>query len=125
MESLLGEWQAAGSLLRVMTCGFAMARTCAQMVENAFMGKPSQAKERIAQTADKAVQWFHACIAQAAQMGATAAQGQALLNLGKILAMLDRRDQAREALGQSSVLLERIAAHAYLAQAREQLARLQ
>jgi class 3 adenylate cyclase/tetratricopeptide (TPR) repeat protein len=125
MESLLEKWKAAGSLLRVMTCGFVLARTYAQIVESALRGELSPAKDGIDQTADKAIRWFHACIAQAAQMGATAAQGQALLNLGKILAMLDRRDQAREALGQSSVLLERIAAHAYLAQAREQLARLQ
>jgi class 3 adenylate cyclase/tetratricopeptide (TPR) repeat protein len=125
MESLLDKWKAEGSLVRVMTCGFIMARTYAHLVESALQEKASSANGGIDQIAGKAIHWFHDCIAQAAQMGATATQGQALLNLGRTLALLGRRDQAREALNQSIVLLEQVEAGAYLSQAREQLAPLQ
>jgi class 3 adenylate cyclase/tetratricopeptide (TPR) repeat protein len=124
METLLAQWKTDGSRLRVMTCGYVLARAYAQLCEKALQISGLPDSPAASDLAGKAIGWFKVCADQAAQMGARSMQGQALTGLGKTLASIGRRDQARDALTRSIALLEEVEATGHLELARDHLAAL-
>ncbi len=124
MEALLSKWQAAGCRLRVLTCGYVMARVYSQLLEGAMQTADSPDSLHMKNLAAKSIQWFQNCITEAADMGASAMEGQALLGLGRTFGLLGQPDQAREVLSQSIDLLDRASATVHLKNARDLLASL-
>lgn len=118
MESSLSQWQSDGYKLRYLTCGYVMARVYAQLLQTSIQTTEGGPSPQSRAMADKCLQWFQTCIAEARTMGARVMEGQALLGLGKILALLGEHQQAAQALAQSIDILEKTDASHYLEQAR-------
>jgi tetratricopeptide (TPR) repeat protein len=118
MERFLAQWQQAGCRLRYLNCGYVMARVYALLLHRSarFEGQaePSQTQA----LADRCLHWFQICIAEAGDMGATAMEGQALLGMGEVLAMMGKKKQAAATLDQSIQILERAKAGHHLKRAR-------
>ncbi len=117
METLLATWRAAGSRLRVVTCGYVLARVYAQLCEGAKQTTGDPASPHVIAMADKSMQWFHACIADAREMGAAAMEGQAMLGLAHTLGLIGETDQAKAILARSIALLTRTHSVHHLQQA--------
>ncbi len=124
MEALLNKWQAAGFRLRTLTCGYVMARVYSQLIEGAMQTADIPDSLHMKNLSAKSIQWFQTCITEAADMGATAMEGKALLGLGRTFALLGQPDQAKEVLSQSIDLLDRASATVLLKNARDLLASL-
>ena len=118
MESLLAQWQTTGCRLRILTCGYVMARTYALLFQRAMETTRDPDSPQTRTMADKCNQWFQTCISEAREMGAHAMEGQALLGLGNALAVLGKPDQARKTLNQSVEILDKAKASSHLQQAR-------
>lgn len=118
MESLLAQWQTTGCRLRILTCGYVMARTYALLFQRAMETTRDPDSPQTRTMADKCNQWFQTCISEAREMGAHAMEGQALLGLGNALAVLGKPDQARKTLNQSVEILGKAKASSHLQQAR-------
>ncbi len=124
MELHLSQWKADGSRLRVLACGYVMARVYGRLYAGARQTSNQPDDPQVNAWAQKAIHWYRTSIDAASEMGAAAIHGQALSGLASVWALSGRPDQAREALLQSIELLERIDAKDHLKQVREQLAAL-
>lgn len=121
METLLTQWQADGCRLRIMTCGYVMARVYALLYQGARQTADSPDAPQIRPMADSCIQWFQTCISEAKEMGALAMQGQALMGLGNAYIELGKIDRARQCLTESIDILEKVNASHYLLGARGML----
>jgi tetratricopeptide (TPR) repeat protein len=117
METRLANWTRAGDRLRCMTCGYVMANVYLTLYEKARQNDTSADSQMAAAMAHKSQQWFQTCISEAESLGANTMQGQALLGLGNLLAIMGKPDRARQALYQSHDLLERSRSDIYLQRA--------
>ena len=114
MESLLGKWQTAGCRLRCLTCGYVMGRVYLLLYQSALQAVGRPASKPAERLADKCIHWFQTCVSEARDMGAAAMEGQALLGLGKALAMMDQSDQALDSLKQSMDVFVELQATSHL-----------
>jgi tetratricopeptide (TPR) repeat protein len=124
MELMLSQWKAAGSRLRILACGFVMARIYSKLYADAKRASKEPDAPQMDAWAQKAIHWFETSIDEASDMGAVAIHGQALSGLAYVLALQGHKDQARASLVHSIELLEQIDATDNLKQARNQLAAL-
>jgi hypothetical protein len=88
METLLEKWRAAGCRLRCLTCGYVMGRVYFLLYQGALQAAGRPEPTRVDQLAAKCIHWFQTCESDARDMGAGALEGQALLGLGKTLAIM-------------------------------------
>ncbi len=98
METLLAQWKATGSRLRVLTCGYVMARVYALLCQGAKQTAEKTDSLQVRQMGDQCIHWFQTCIAEAKEMGAHAMEGQAMMGLGSVHAIMGAVDQARAIL---------------------------
>jgi tetratricopeptide (TPR) repeat protein len=124
MELMLSQWKADGSRLRMLTCGFVMARIYSKLYAGAKRASKEPDAPQMDAWAQKAIHWFQTSIGEADDMGAVAIHGQALSGLAYVLALQGHKNRARESLARSIELLEQIDATDHLKQARNQLAAL-
>jgi class 3 adenylate cyclase/tetratricopeptide (TPR) repeat protein len=118
METLLEKWRAAGCRLRCLTCGYVMGRVYFLLYQGALQAAGRPESPRVGQLADKCIRWFQTCVSDARDMGARALEGQALLGLGKALAIMDKPEQAVEILNQSVDVFTKAKATFHLKQAK-------
>ncbi|MGD9365961.1 MAG: adenylate/guanylate cyclase domain-containing protein [Desulfobacteraceae bacterium] len=118
METLLGQWQAAGCRLRVMTCGYVLARVYALLFQGAMQTADSPDAPHMRPMADKCIQWFQTCLSESKETGAHGIEGQSLMGLGNAYAALGEPDRARQCLEESIAILDRINASHHLQQAK-------
>lgn len=118
METLLGQWQAASCRLRVMTCGYVLARVYALLFQGATQTADGPVAAHAPPMADKCIQWFQACLSESKETGALGIEGQALMGLGNAYAALGEPDRARRCLEESISILDKINASHHLQQAR-------
>lgn len=121
METLLAQWHTGGCRLRCLTCGYVMARAYLLVLQRSVQTAGKEVSPQKNLMSDKCMYWFQTCISEARDMGAHAMEGQALLGLGQILAMMGKADQAAKVLKQSvDIFLKADASH-HLEQARATL----
>ncbi len=118
METLLAQWLAAGCRLRLLTCGYVMARVYALLFQGAMQTSDGKAPSHVRPLADNCLRWFQSTVSEAREMGAKAMEGQALLGLGHALALLGEPDQARSNLIQCIEILNKINATSHLQHAK-------
>jgi tetratricopeptide (TPR) repeat protein len=121
MEGLLKKWEADGSRLRVVICGFALANAYSQLQAKASQRRDAPVMPSESLWAEKAIQQFKTVADEAADIGAAALHGRALFGLGDVLASLGRQEEAKQAIARSIELLETIHADGHLMQARKLL----
>jgi class 3 adenylate cyclase/tetratricopeptide (TPR) repeat protein len=117
METILEKWQSAGCRLRFLTCGYVMGRVYFLLYQGALQTAGGPESPRVGQLAAKCIHWFQTCVSDARDMAAGALEGQALLGLGKALAIMDKPDQAVEILNRSIDIFTKAKATFYLKQA--------
>jgi class 3 adenylate cyclase/tetratricopeptide (TPR) repeat protein len=114
METLLAQWQEAGSRLRTLTCGYVMARVYALLYQGAKQASDNPDSRHCRHKAESCINWFQTCISEARKMGAHAMEGQALMGLGSAHIVMEEVDQAKAILIDSIEKLYKINATHHL-----------
>jgi class 3 adenylate cyclase/tetratricopeptide (TPR) repeat protein len=115
MENLMKRWLSAECKMRCLSGGLILAQVYALMLEQGLQAPERMQPDR--SIADRCVHWFQTSIKDARKLGAEAMEGQALLGLGPVLALLGDTREAQKTIKQSIEVFEKINATHYLKQA--------
>ena len=121
MESLLAGWRTGGCRLRILTCGYVMGNVYSRLYQGASQTTGDADLPTVLALADNAIRWLEDCSTAAEETGARVIQGQALLEWGKLLCVLNRPDEAATRLRQSFDIFEHTGARHHLQRATEAL----
>jgi tetratricopeptide (TPR) repeat protein len=114
MESLLSGWQTRGCRLRCLTCGYVMGQVYLLLYQSALQTAGHPVSSQAAQLAERCIHWLQTSVSEARDMGAVVLEGQALLGLGKAMAMMDQAGPAADVLQQSMDVFANIQATSHL-----------
>lgn len=125
MEGLLEKWMTTGCKLRVLTCGYVLARLYFKLRQSSMASanteNPSTHDHLMA---DNCLRWFQTCISEAREMGARTMEGRSLMGLGDLYAVMGEKDKAKKVLTRSIELFEQTGESRYLEEARTSIERL-
>jgi hypothetical protein len=95
-----------------------MARVYALLLEGALQSEQNLDSLKVKGLAAQSIQWYRTCITEADTMHAAGMKGQSLMGLGRVLKVLDQKNQARETLIESITVLDRLGSVKHLEAAR-------